>query len=294
MPMLLGAPTVEQLASIVSGQGPSISWPEQIIPIQGEGTRRPFFCVGGSPLFWPLAQQLGHDQPFLGLVDLPQQQALLLPFPYQLEDIARGLVRVIRAQQTEGPYCIGGWCLEGVLAYETARQLRENENQDVLLILIDTPNPAYYLRIWNANRVTLAARKMRYHVSNLTKLKMADVFAYGVRLANEVKRKARNFGWETSSQIRRHLKKGPQQEPDEIVYLAAMSYQALPFPGRVVFFQSEERPPGEPWNFPLGWRNFVTGKFEVREIKGDHLSILREPDVQTLARLMTSIMEESR
>src|ERR1019366_7339565 len=81
----------------------------------------------------------GFDQPFLG-VPLPGTRELKVP--YRLEDIAVHCIKIIRATQAEGPYFVGGWCDEGVLAYEIAHQLRRQGQHVALLVLFDAENPS--------------------------------------------------------------------------------------------------------------------------------------------------------
>ena len=60
----------------------------EVVEMQAEGTRPPFFVVAPFPIYRLLAQGLGPDQPFLGL-PLPEE----LPEGSKIEHIARVLVR---------------------------------------------------------------------------------------------------------------------------------------------------------------------------------------------------------
>ena len=59
------------------------------------------------------------------------------PFRH-MEDCAEDYVAQIRRFQRSGPYCIGGFCFGGVIAYEMARQLHESGHEVPLLVLFDT------------------------------------------------------------------------------------------------------------------------------------------------------------
>jgi hypothetical protein len=61
--------------------------------------------------------------------------------PYSLRCIAEHFVKTIRERQRRGPYMLMGWCAHGLLALETAQQLREQGQSIALLILLETINP---------------------------------------------------------------------------------------------------------------------------------------------------------
>src|SRR5262249_21396628 len=115
------APTVAQMAALLhqQEQAQEVSG---IIPIQPHGTKPPLFWIRGAALFLSLARRLGSDQPSYGL-HLPTAEASLLPRHCTLEEIAAAFVRKMRQVQPEGPYHLAGLCVNGVLAYEMARQI---------------------------------------------------------------------------------------------------------------------------------------------------------------------------
>ncbi len=132
---LYTAPTVEQLAEILSREGLSVPW-TLMVPIQVEGNRPPFFLHHGTEA---LTQGVEKDQPFY----------LLRPHgidgrraPRSIEEMAADYIREIRALQPEGPYYLGGYSLGGVVAFETAQQLRRQGHEVALLLLLD-PTPPF-------------------------------------------------------------------------------------------------------------------------------------------------------
>ncbi|HET7012556.1 MAG TPA: amino acid adenylation domain-containing protein [Streptosporangiaceae bacterium] len=54
-------------------------------------------------------------------------------------DLATRYIELLRAELPDGPYCLGGWSMGGVLAYEMARQLETEAEHLPLLFLIDPP-----------------------------------------------------------------------------------------------------------------------------------------------------------
>src|ERR1700722_9804700 len=63
---LFRAPTIEELAGLLSA--PHIQeGVAGVIPIQPDGSKPPFFCIGAGPLYRPRPLRVGHDHPFLSL-----------------------------------------------------------------------------------------------------------------------------------------------------------------------------------------------------------------------------------
>ncbi|MFO0850948.1 MAG: thioesterase domain-containing protein [Gemmataceae bacterium] len=113
---------------------------DQVIPLQPIGTRPKLVLIDPHDLYVEVIRGLGPDQPVYGLY-LPHADNL--PPNHTLEDIAASLVDVLVQFQPTGPYCLGGWCNMGVIAFEVARQLRARGRQVAVLALIDSWNPVY-------------------------------------------------------------------------------------------------------------------------------------------------------
>ena len=280
MATLFRAPTIRQLALILAGQAPSAS---QVIPVQPAGSLPPFFCIGAGPLFRPLALRLGTDRPFLSLMPSLLPELKQLSSPYRLEHIAACLANSILDYQSEGPYYLGGWSNAGVVAYETARQLREKGYEVALLAMFDTTNPKFKQSVLKEHWLDSWAKKMKSRVAGLT-LKNAPTF-----IAEKVKDMGRVAG-QIQHKIRIGLNDGIVETPDQIVHLAVSSYPPAPYDGRLVFFKAAERPPGGAWDSSCGWPHLVNGEFETYEVPGDHRSMFLEPNVETLANIMINCL----
>src|SRR4051794_21953461 len=78
------------------------------------------------------------------------------------------------------------------------------------------------------------------------------------------------------------------EEPKRIFHLAVSAYRPAPYTGRLVFFRAAETPPGDIWDHSRGWRELVKeSEFKVHEVPGDHESMFRESNVETLANSLT-------
>jgi thioesterase domain-containing protein len=204
------------------------------------------------------------------------------------------LVNSILDYQKEGPYYLGGWSDWGVAAYETARQLLENGHEVALLVMFDSPNPAFQQSVPRDVWLDSWAKKIDFSVKELLGLKLKDVPAYVAEKVKELNRKIGTAAWRIQHKIRVRLNVGLAESPGQIFQLAVSSYRPSPYFGRLVFFKAAERPPGDAWDYSLGWRHLVTGDFEVHEVPGDHRSMFKEPNVETLANKLMNTFEIAR
>lgn len=280
------APTVEQLAAALRDERPSESWP-RVVPIQAEGRRPPFFCVGAGPLFRPLAQRLGLDQPFLGL----SLDAGALATPFTLEDIAAYHVKTVRTAQPSGPYIVGGWSANGVIAYEMAQQMRTAREDVVLVVLFDAVSPSQLEPPSGrgATRIRLGLRKqaLAFHWSRLRQGGLRDAPGYVRARLETMRDNLEQAAWRLRYTSRVRMGKpieGSLRDADQIVLYTFRAYRPRPYEGRVVLFRRRERPSGSFWDPAAAWREVIGDRLEIREIPGDHVTIFSEPNVDILAR----------
>jgi surfactin family lipopeptide synthetase A len=266
------SPTIEQMAESLQTAGQSLR-ERAIVPIQPRGSRPPLFWIRGGPRFRLLAKKLGPEQPFLGL-DLPFADGAKLPVPYRMEDIADLLVRALQEEQPHGPYYLAGLCVNAVLAYEVARQLRASGEEVALLAMFDGHNRAYYKNPFADGRY---AQRIKYHFSNLLQMQARQTPAYVLDRLDEARRKIERITWQLMSDRTDKLR-----NTDSIVHPAFHRYEPQPYPGKIVLLQSSDWPAGEYFDFKLGWAGQV-GELEFHRIPGDHPSMFTEPNVNLVA-----------
>jgi len=132
---LIHASTIELLANEIRPLSKDANYPT-LVPMKKTGSRPPFFCVhggAGSTLFMHrLAAKMNADQPFYGVepegMDGREFQHTTL------EHIAAFYLSEIRKVQPQGPYCVGGYCFGGIVAYEMAQQLLRQGEPAALVV----------------------------------------------------------------------------------------------------------------------------------------------------------------
>jgi amino acid adenylation domain-containing protein len=284
-------PTIAQLAAVLRNEL-AVSQPCRVFPIQPEGTRPPLICLGAGPYFFPLARQLGNDQPLMG-VDLTPLRTDRLPVPVRAQDIAAYIVKAIREFQPNGPYYLGGWCLYGVLMYEVAQQLIADGEEVALLMMIDSRYPAHLAMLPYSTRMRMAFQKWAYHATMLGRSKAAEIPAYLLQRVKMLRNRAVR-SWQRLDYLRAiQNTDGPlEMELDPVFFVACTNYRPQPYSGPVVLFQAVERPSGRHWDLRQVWLKLIRGPFESHDIVGGHDGMFREPYVGVLGLRMKNSLEQ--
>ncbi|HJX29030.1 MAG TPA: thioesterase domain-containing protein, partial [Thermoanaerobaculia bacterium] len=281
----LGAPTREVAGELGYTRDPQAA-PERgvLVPIQGGAADHPpLFCihpVGGEVVAYrELARRL-PDQVVHGL------QSPGRPIE-DLREMAALYVEAVRQTQTEGPYRLAGWSMGGVVAFEMARQLAEGGQGVEMLALIDTSPPVLWTREpelpgqpeSDASGLVAAFALDLARLSgaavpdvDLSGLDEEGALALVLRLGREAGAIAPGV---ELSELRRLYERFRANRR------ALAGYEPAPYEGEAILFRARERPAGRHEDPALGWRRLIA-RLRVREIPGDHYTILRD-DVEVLA-----------
>jgi aspartate racemase len=271
---LLQAPTIEQLSGLLRHDQYSDSW-SMMVPIQPQGTKPPFFCVhgvGGNVVgFRDLARHVGDDQPFYAIQPqgLDGKRECLTSIP----QMAERYIQEIRRVQPDGPYRIGGYSFGGLVAYEMAQMLEAQGIEVSLLALFDTYPGKMQSRA--AALKNLAGLPLKEQIGFLWKKGTFVLMTLRKRLELQfLPRALRN--------VRQACAK------------AAADYDVQPYPGRVTLFRVREKSVGS-LNDPYAiWWQVAAGGVDLREISGDHLSLLKEPQVRLLGERLADALSPAK
>jgi thioesterase domain-containing protein len=254
-----------------------------IVPLQPQGTSTPMFGVPGHNgdvfCYRALAQHLGDDQPLFGLQP-PGLDGHSKPLR-RIEDLAAYFALQIRAFRPDGPYVIAGFCAGGMVAFELARQLRQDGAAIDFVALFGAPYPARYRQLaLLRERFAQQVERVVEHTRTLVSLSSGER-----RLYVAEKLRAR----------RERRAAGPPAAPDAVLVLrgeveratlaAASRYTPGHYAGRVcLFVPSKDYASSR--NEPLRWRSVAQ---EVDEYLGPEGcngdNMLREPYAVTFAEL---------
>jgi len=293
---LFQAPTVAQLARVLRDEGWQGAW-SSLVPIQTGGARTPFFCmhsVGGNVLeYHELARLLGPGQPFYGL------QAKGLDGKSEphtsIKEMAAHYLKEMREIQPAGPYLLGGRSSGGTIAFEMACQLEAAGETVALLALFDTFPSGYFklLQLSFGRRLARRARRWQSHLINLGSLNAADKARYVATKLRFAPEKAKHRIYRRAYKLYKKFGKplpSVLQNIEEINFAAVKDYQPQIYAGDVTLFLATDLTAD--YDSKDGWRELVKGRIETHEVPGNHLNIIKEPGVRTLAEKLRATIDQ--
>jgi amino acid adenylation domain-containing protein len=309
MAELFEIPTIEHLSDII-GHGRENLLQSLIVPLHPEGDQPPIFgphASGGNVwCYKEILQYLGADQPFFGIQPREPENGMVV-YHTEIEAMSTDYVQAIRGFQPVGPYYLAGWSMGGVIAYEMARQLKQQGQEIGMLALIDTGVPE--------------AKESEYNWAVLL-----WIFALDLGFPREFV--DRGTAWVPKPQMvelrnlwseARKLKLVPAEmtliefrklfDIFKIYANTTRRYNPQPYDGRISLFLPEDDFASifnEDWDSATrkatqtkvtpveGWGRLATGGVDVHKIPGNHFSILHEPHVQALGEQLRKCVEETR
>ncbi|MBN3897494.1 MAG: amino acid adenylation domain-containing protein [Nostoc sp. NOS(2021)] len=292
--------TIEKLAQIVSQPVREIS-NSPLVAIQSSGNKIPFFCMhgagGGIRQYFNLSRRLGEDYPFYGLQHTPDQEE---PEIISVEETATRYLQEIRQVQPNGPYLLGGFCYGGVIAFEMAQQLQRQGEKVGLLVVIDAILPETAVKVADDDDAKFLLRMAESIKTNnninfsvpfeeLRDLQLDEQFHLVNKRANfilndtEIKDFLRYY-----KLFKAHVQ-------------AMRDYVPLLYPDSITLFRAKEEiihdfesPEFHTDDPLLGWGKCSSQPIDVIEVSGDHFSMLVEPNIQELVKLLRIYIDNAQ
>ncbi|MBL0045109.1 MAG: AMP-binding protein [Flavobacteriales bacterium] len=243
-------PTLKGLSATISAQGKEQRW-KNLAPIRLTGSRMPFICVHGDEGNYNLPRVFDRERPFLGFMHQGEDGSGMR---YKtIRSMARHYVRELLEALPHGPFVLSGFSTGGVIAFEMARMLQAAGRQPSLLVIFDARGPAF-------NWWRYAPRAKMSDIRGALIRPRCERY---LRRGGSIPFKLRNFY--IIDTYRRALER----------------YRPQPYHGEVLFIRSKQRA-----EEPSGWEGLLTGNVRYETVAGSHMTILREPCVHDLVKVM--------
>lgn len=261
-------PTIEQL--VVLKQSDQQQAASSIVPLQELGNGIPLFFLCGINLYQELADSLGGLQPVYGIYVAEEQMLVNAVMEGKASELSVAHLAnlysdAILRRQPEGPYQLGGISFGGLLAVETARILKEKGAEVSIVILLDTILPSSI---------------QRSMFSKLRKV-VKSCLIKGKRLYKSVQNKEPQLSEVVG------LREKAYRQAMEIYDVDGKYYD-----GPVILIKAKEQHWGGGVSLKddYGWGAVINGDVTIYEIEGDHLGIIKKPNVLELARILKTHM----
>jgi thioesterase domain-containing protein len=250
---------------------------------------------GNVVLFRDLARYLGPDYPFYGM----QSHGLDGSTDYlrTVEEMASHYLTEIKKLQPEGPYYLGGFCLGGQVAYEMAQQLKRDDQDVALLVMIDTYNfNGVPLRLSFREGVIQAREKIEFHSANLFGLGLKGQISYlRKKVQGACEREVERIFVRASNLLKlTPLGSGRRKFEVFLEHLneeAHFAYVPRPYAGRVTIFKPRKNY-SHLRDAQMGWGAVIHGGLRIEELPVRPGGLFVEPYVQVLAEKLRACIDE--
>ncbi len=276
-------PTIEHMAKLIEEEDIFESG-ATLIQLKSGDDSQPLFFVhpsGGSVHhFAELAKLLKTDRAVYGI----QAQGLdgKMPLHKTIEEMAGAYIQTIKQKQPKGPYLIASWSLGVIIVHEMARQLEAMGEQLALVLQLDQgPDVTYEKPADTAEMLAnMFKRYFKLDVDYLRTLDETSQFKFAIKKAKKHRVVPR---YVRLKDFKRYI------IVNETQIMAWVNYRQKPFNGSIVLLRSEENAKAQPAD--LGWSKLVKN-VRIIDVPGDHISMLLQPHVKTVAEVIDQLLKE--
>jgi thioesterase domain-containing protein/acyl carrier protein len=242
------------------------------------------YTINHPFLYYQLANQLS-DAISVYNVNMFGASEADLSKDVKLEDVAASAIRAMNIEKGTGPVGIVGLCVNGIVALEVARQLRQSGVDVAFTAAIDAWAPGYFRsqpwlrqRLWNVERrLTRATYFVRKLLTGRMKL---SVFLNEFHATQWLLRAFSPSRAQASAEEKANVR------VTDFLVRTARNYRPEPV-GELLLFRSQASP-ARARRLHFGWSERVAGNASIIDLKGWHEDSLT---VDGMRRLASTIEE---
>ncbi len=280
----------QQAAAIrLAGAAPAAS---PLVAVQPRGTRAPLVFVhpaGGNVLCYePLSRALGADVPFFALQATPSNGGA----PRTIADLAREYTASLVAAMPRTAPLLGGWSMGALVAFEIGSRYARERDETPTVAVLDQPAPGGGGGDGPAGAADDDLGRLLTFASKASELVGQDLgVSRGALDGASPESRAAVF----LERFKAHGLAPPTTTvADFRGFLDLMlahnrmtaDYAPGVYAGRIVVFRAGRADDGRAPD--LGWQRYSAQPVEVIAVPGTHVSMMRSPAVQTLARRLAA------
>jgi amino acid adenylation domain-containing protein len=261
-----------------------------LVAIKPSGHKPPLYIIHGEGLnvlnFSGLAAGMDPDRPVFGLqavglngIDKPLDD---------LRDIAAYYLNEIIRHNPSGPYFLAGYSFGGYVALEIRKQLVAMGKYVEQLIMFDTDAEKSEYKDW----YYILPKKVKRNVPVLLSFLKSSFHHPIANLRNQ-------FKMERPGMFTRYFLKNESKSFYQLIkkikdkhLLAFHNYKMEPFEGKVYLYKANICVHYVYDTDFLGWKKYARGGVILRNVPGDHLSMLLSPNVEVFASLLSNTLND--
>ncbi|AKT40595.1 non-ribosomal peptide synthetase [Chondromyces crocatus] len=286
------APTIAVLARVIdealapTGARRALSL---VVPLRERGTKVPLFFAAGMGMhahyLRPLAEHLGEDQPFYALQSPAQGGEIT-----DMATLVDTLIGAIQQIQPSGPYHLGGHSAGARIAFAVALELQRRGAEVPLVSIVDMRPPGRGATSDESAEWTQIGGLIGY----VTMIKQAIGEGVLFVTPEELRKLDEAAAWQRTLDAFIAARWMPKDaDVEQLQHLCAMNQNVVrvvrdhvptdTHQGKLLVFSAAFAMRNGRQVSTEGWQAFCANPVTTHEVPGDHMTMLREPDVRGLA-----------
>jgi thioesterase domain-containing protein len=208
-----------------------------------------------------------------------------------IEEIAAYYIKGILSQDNYGPYCLAGYSVGGVIAFEMAKQLKAMGRTVKLLAMIDSITRDPWL-IKTQYKGMAILRLIGFNIY-LLKDGLSKALKYGVAFVKAGLKTISNKLKSSEPHVSNEFDNADTLDNFDVFSLHVSAYKRYklePYDGNIVVFRAKELTYYMDDFKYLGWRRY-SKKTKSVSVKGDHFSIFDDENIQELGGEFQKILD---
>ncbi|HQK40838.1 MAG TPA: AMP-binding protein, partial [Flavobacterium alvei] len=285
--------TIEKFAKLLTPENQIHS--DYLVPLKPNGSKTPLFMVHGAGLnilnFAHVINHFDEDQPVYGFQGIG-------PNGYtnwfeSIEDMAATYIDSILKINPNGPYALAGFSFGGVVAFEMARQLKDQGKTVSFIGLLDTHvNSSYFYASSSQKKLARYYERSRkwfdFSKEMLTSWKLLKLH---INLKKDYILK-KYFGLKDHITEQEALALEQFIEANKRVDKIVNRYHLIPQDLEVELFRADEDENYKLDPIHLGWKKAALKGVNIHNITGNHLGIVAPPNDKVLAKMLQKILDK--
>jgi amino acid adenylation domain-containing protein len=311
--------TIAEIAQLIRGQGAEITSTDEPPPglcledyrtLLSHSAGRAGRHIGKRGLvIETLPIEMKSSQPFIWIGDINVSKKLDLQQPIYtmpanswqpihsaenyISVIASLLIDELLTVQPKGPYTIGAYCFEGLVAIEMAHLLQQQGKEVALLALIDKYGPSSSHSLYRKLDNYLCVLRAELYKLLTLPISIPEKWQY-------IKKRLRRRD-EFILNIPQQGEALIKHQTITMLDAAMNNYVPKPYSGKVILVKSTKTDLSIgtkdlfqfdiPWLFPyFGWENVLTGKVETYKMLCKHLEVYENPYIKELGAIIENAL----
>lgn len=286
--------TIDKFAKLLQENNEIIA--DCLVPIKPNGNKVPLFMIHGGGLdvlcFVNMSKHFDDDQPFYAIQGVGKKG--YDDWYESIEDMAAHYIDAIVKVNPTGPYALAGFCIGGIVAFEMARQLKEQGKEVSNTIVLDSHiGSSFFYKTPKKKEIARHLDSTRRRLGSIVEM-FLNKKVFNTR-ANSIKQYfyKKIFIQKTTTNEQESLALNQFLKASGMVAKILEKYHLKPQKIKVDLLRSKNHPAHVLEPDHLGWEKAAKKGVRIHNMIYDNFEISTSPHDKFSARMIQNILNRS-